>query len=80
MTKQSLVRKNNFLFTLLAASSLLLSTGISSVKAQSKPLKVGVVVGVYPCSDYDSGQWKGIAVELWDKVAKKNSANLHFSA
>jgi polar amino acid transport system substrate-binding protein len=70
MAKQNLVCKNNFLITLLAASSFLLSTGISPVKAQSKQLKIGVVDGVLPCSGTLSGKWDGIALNLWDLVAK----------
>lgn len=32
-------------------------------------LRVGVVDGAQPCSDGKSGQWQGVAVELWSRLA-----------
>ena len=35
----------------------------------SRVLRVGVLDGAQPCSDLESGQWQGLAVELWSRLA-----------
>ncbi|MFM2079591.1 MAG: hypothetical protein RLZZ219_273 [Cyanobacteriota bacterium] len=43
-------------------------------------LRVGVVDGSQPCSDLDSGQWRGLAVELWSRLAGRESLPFIFEA
>ena len=37
----------------------------------SRVLRVGVLDGAQPCSDLESGQWQGLAVELWSRLASR---------
>ena len=40
-----------------------------SPQPPSRVLRVGVLDGAQPCSDQESGQWQGLAVELWSRLA-----------
>lgn len=40
-----------------------------SPQPPSRVLRVGVLDGAQPCSDLESGQWQGLAVELWSRLA-----------
>ena len=40
-----------------------------SPQPASRVLRVGVLDGAQPCSDLESGQWQGLAVELWSRLA-----------
>jgi ABC-type amino acid transport substrate-binding protein len=55
------------------ASLLIVALGAcgGGVWAQSTPpvLRVGVVDGAQPCSFREAGVWKGLAVDLWTRVA-----------
>ncbi|MEB3259869.1 MAG: transporter substrate-binding domain-containing protein [Cyanobacteriota bacterium] len=56
---------------LLTLSGGLLLTSVlpASGQASSPVLRVGVVDGAQPCSSRQDGVWKGLAVELWTRVA-----------
>jgi ABC-type amino acid transport substrate-binding protein len=41
----------------------------ASLPAPQTVLRVGVVDGAQPCSDEADGQWQGLAVELWSRLA-----------
>jgi len=62
--------KSKLIFALIATTSLTIPTNVLQAKAQSKPFMVGIVDGAYPCSSYDSGSWKGIAVDFWNQVSQ----------
>ena len=40
-----------------------------SPQPASRVLRVGVLDGAQPCSDLESGQWQGLAVDLWSRLA-----------
>jgi ABC-type amino acid transport substrate-binding protein len=42
-----------------------------SPQPASRVLRVGVLDGAQPCSDLESGQWQGLAVELWSRLASR---------
>lgn len=42
-----------------------------SPQPPSRVLRVGVLDGAQPCSDLESGQWQGLAVELWSRLASR---------
>lgn len=42
-----------------------------SPQPASRVLRVGVLDGAQPCSDLESGQWQGLAVDLWSRLASR---------
>lgn len=62
----------------LALTALLASTLLGAIAAvnaapgqQTPVLRVGVVDGAQPCSDEERGQWHGLAVNLWSRLANQ---------
>ena len=59
----------------IAAITTVLAAGPGSAalagipQPASRVLRVGVLDGAQPCSDLESGQWQGLAVELWSRLA-----------
>ncbi len=59
----------------IAAITTVLAAGPGSAALAGSPqpasrvLRVGVLDGAQPCSDLESGQWQGLAVELWSRLA-----------
>ena len=59
----------------VAAITTVLAAGPGSAALAGSPqpasrvLRVGVLDGAQPCSDLESGQWQGLAVELWSRLA-----------
>jgi polar amino acid transport system substrate-binding protein len=56
---------------LLALSGSLLFAGVLPARSLPPPavLRVGVVDGAQPCSFRQEGVWKGLAIDLWTRVA-----------
>lgn len=56
---------------LLGGCSLLASARAAATVAAEpqQVLRVGVLTGAQPCSDQRNGQWQGLAVELWSRLA-----------
>lgn len=57
---------------LLFGGLSLTATGTWAAPSDQAPtavLRVGVVDGAQPCSDEQNGQWQGLAVELWSRLA-----------
>lgn len=52
----------------LAPVAVAVAAPQGSTSAQAV-LRVGVVDGAQPCSDEQNGQWQGLAVELWSRLA-----------
>lgn len=53
-------------------TALLLAVGSALPAAAVEPvLRVGVVDGAPPCSYRDAGAWRGLAVDLWNRVATR---------
>jgi polar amino acid transport system substrate-binding protein len=51
---------------------LFVAITIAPGRAESPPvLRVGVVDGSPPCSSRQSGEWQGLAVELWTRIATR---------
>ena len=61
----------------VAAITTVLAAGPGSAALAGSPqpasrvLRVGVLDGAQPCSDLESGQWQGLAVELWSRLASR---------
>ena len=61
----------------IAAITTVLAAGPGSAalagipQPASRVLRVGVLDGAQPCSDLESGQWQGLAVELWSRLASR---------
>ena len=61
----------------IAAITTVLAAGPGSAALAGSPqpasrvLRVGVLDGAQPCSDLESGQWQGLAVELWSRLASR---------
>ena len=61
----------------IAAITTVLAAGPCSAALAGSPqpasrvLRVGVLDGAQPCSDLESGQWQGLAVELWSRLASR---------
>ena len=61
----------------IAAITTVLAAGPGSAALAGNPqpasrvLRVGVLDGAQPCSDLESGQWQGLAVELWSRLASR---------
>ena len=52
--------------------ALLLAVGFPVSAGASAPvLRVGVVDGAPPCSYRDAGAWRGLAVDLWNRIATR---------
>jgi polar amino acid transport system substrate-binding protein len=45
--------------------------GLPGVAAAEPVLRVGVVEGSPPCSERDAGVWRGMAVDLWSRIATR---------
>jgi len=57
---------------LLAGGLLMAASAAGAAPDQSAPvLRVGVVDGSQPCSDAEQGQWQGLAVDLWSRLASQ---------
>jgi polar amino acid transport system substrate-binding protein len=53
-------------------TALWLAVGTALPAAAVKPvLRVGVVDGAPPCSYRDAGAWRGLAVDLWNRIATR---------
>lgn len=53
-------------------TALLLAVGtVMPAGAQEPVLRVGVVDGAPPCSYRDAGAWRGLAVDLWNRIATR---------
>jgi ABC-type amino acid transport substrate-binding protein len=53
-------------------TALLLAVGSALPVAAVEPvLRVGVVDGAPPCSYREAGAWKGLAVDLWNRIATR---------
>ncbi|QPN58192.1 transporter substrate-binding domain-containing protein [Synechococcus sp. CBW1107] len=53
-------------------TALLLALAGAEVAAASEPvLRVGVVDGAPPCSYRDAGDWQGLSIELWNRIATR---------
>ena len=51
--------------------TLLLAVGLPGLAAAEPVLRVGVVDGSPPCSYQVAGVWRGLAVDLWNRVATR---------
>ncbi|MFM7313458.1 MAG: substrate-binding periplasmic protein [Cyanobium sp.] len=56
---------------LAGAVLLTIGGGIAGATPAAPVLRVGVVDGAQPCSDEERGQWHGLAVELWSRLANQ---------
>jgi polar amino acid transport system substrate-binding protein len=53
-------------------TALLLAVGSALPAAAVEPvLRVGVVDGAPPCSYRDAGAWRGLAIDLWNRIATR---------
>ena len=43
----------------------------AATAVRSAVLQVGVLDGAQPCSDHEQGQWHGLAVQLWSRLANQ---------
>ena len=43
----------------------------ASTAVRSAVLQMGVLDGAQPCSDHEQGQWHGLAVQLWSRLANQ---------
>lgn len=61
------------LSTWIGTSATLLLIGLTGPAAwpqtENRVLRVGVVDGAHPCTFREDGVWKGLAVDLWNRVA-----------
>jgi ABC-type amino acid transport substrate-binding protein len=61
----------------MGAIMAMLLIGLTSPAAwpqsQGRVLRVGVVDGAHPCAFREDGVWKGLAVDLWNRVATEEN-------
>ena len=69
------MNKTRLIAISIALAQLLMASGtpaLASNAENDKPLVVGTVDNALPCSDHDGERYRGIAVDIWQKIAAKH--------
>lgn len=60
-------------FVICLLATLGSTSAVANEPESSNPLVIGIYDGLWPCAEKDSTGYKGLAIDIWNKIARRQS-------